>query len=253
MPENTIITAVPLWEPMIFGNPFYIWLIIILGGLLLLGLVAFKLEVYDKLDPVWGYRAATIANIPLAIVRGMSGKIWLMPVESVAGIFSAMGLPLKWIQTAPSQGQLGRVNTIEVADDWNIVHNVDIDYAIVEAVHKWNEIWAKDHKEGDPGFIFDYKTFEEHLMNGDLDAMFPTGIKLPPFRNIDLHEIRKYLPKWTASHHSGYINAELEKRKGEDDNTKGMELFKWALAAGAVVLICCILGYIIITSAHAPT
>jgi len=240
------IVTIPLWDPVFMGNPFYIWLILILGAIIIFMLALFKLEVYDRLEPVWGYRMASIHNIPQAIVRGMSGKIRLLPVTEVAGIFSAMGLPLKWIQTVPSQGQLGKVNTIEVADDWNIVHNTDIDYAIVEAVHKWNEEWKKTHADNDDGYIYDFDSFDVHLMNGDLDTMFPRGVKLPPFRNVDLHEIRRYLPKWTASHHSGYITAELDKRKKEDDG-KGSDLFKWALLAGAAILGSAVLGYIILS------
>jgi hypothetical protein len=240
------IVTIPLWEPVIMGNPLYIWLILGMGAMIVIGLVAFKLEIYDRLQPVWGFRYAAVSNTPQAIIRGMSGKIWLAPVKSVAGIFTAMGLPLKWIQTAPSQGQLGIVNTIEVSDDWNIVHNVDINYAIVEAAHTWNETWLKTHKESDEGYIYDWDSFEKHLMNGDLDSMFPTGIKLPPIRNVDLHEIRKYLPKWTASHHSGYINAELEKRKVEDDD-KGKTLLTYAIIAGGVILICAVLAYLILS------
>jgi hypothetical protein len=236
------IVTIPLWDPVFMGNPFYIWLILIMGAAIALGIALFKLEVYDRLEPVWGYRDASMGNIPQAIVRGMSGKIKLLPVTEVAGIFSAMGIPLKWIQTVPSQGQLGKVNTIEVSDDWNIVHNVEIDYAIVEAVHKWNEV----HPETTKGHIYDSESFDEHLMNGDLDAMFPKGIRLPPFRNVDLHEIRRYLPKWTASHHSGYITAELDKRKKEDDG-KGSDMFKWALLGGAVILGAAVLGYIILS------
>lgn len=250
MADATTIVTIPLWEPVIFGNPFYIW--IILGGfaVFMLALLVFKLEVYDRLQPVWGFRDAAANNIPQAIVRGMSGKIKLLPVTEIAGIFIAMGLPLKWIQTAPSQGQFGIVNTIEVSDEWNIVHNVDIDYAIVEAAHNWNTKWAKEHAEGDAGFIYDWDSFNEHLMNGDLDGLFPKGIRLPPFRNVDLHEIRKYLPVWTASHHSGYIEAELNKRKTDDGDAQGAKLFKWALLAGVALIGAAVLSYMIIMAAH---
>lgn len=238
------IIDIPLYEPIIAGFPFYLVLLFILGLVIVFGLMLFKLEVYDRLEPVWGHRTASMKNIPEAIVHGMSGKIWLMPVDSVAGIFSAMNLPLKWIQTIHTQGQLGKVNVVEVSDDWNIVHNRDVDYAIVEAAHQWNE----KNPEGTPEHIFDWATFEKHLMNGDLDSLFPKGIRLPPFRNVDLHEIRRYVPKWMASHHAGYINDELNKRKTEDDK-QGIGMVKWALIAGGILLICAVLGYVIITAA----
>lgn len=240
---------VPLWEPVIMGNPFYIWLILLLVAVIGIGLAAFKIEIYDRLEPVWGHRNASFSNTPEAILCGMSGKMWLMSVNSIAGIFEAMGLPLKWLQTAPTQGQLGKVNTIILSDDWNIVHNVDLDYAIVHAVHTWNENWTKGHTEGDDGFIYDWDSFEYHLMNGDLDALFPTGIRLPPVRNVNLHEIRKYLPKWTASHHSGYINAELEKRKDGEDPMKYKGFVMIALLAGAIILGSSVLGYVILMAA----
>ena len=248
---DSVIVAIPLWDPVIMGNPLYIWLILGLVAILGVGIAAFKLEVFDRLEPVWGHRLASIMNQPEAVVVGMSGKISLLPVESVAGIFAAMGLPLKWIQTAPSQGQLGKVNTIFVSDDWAIVHNLDLDYAIVHAVHAWNDQWAESHTPGDKGFIFDYDSFMKHLMNGDLDSLFPDGIKLPPFRNVNLHEIRKYLPKWTASHHSGYINAELEKRKGEEDPmNKYKGLMTVAVVIGGVIVVSSVFAYLILSAAH---
>ena len=239
------IVDIPLYEPIILGFPFYMILIGMLGLILIFGMMLFKLEVYDRLDPVWGHRAASFKNIPEAIVHGASGKLSLLPVEEVAGIFSAMGLPLKWIQTARTQGQLGKVNVIEVSDDWNIVTDVNIDYAIVEAVHTWNEV----NPEGTPEHIYNYETFEKHMMNGDLDEMFPKGIKLPPFRIVDLHEIRRYLPKWTASHHAGYITEEINKRKSEDD-TKGLGLLKYAIIAGGIIVICAVFAYVILTAIH---
>ena len=240
------IVTIPLYDPVIMGNPLYIWLIIGLFAILMIFLAVFKLEVYDKLIPVWGYRDAATWNIPLAIVRGMSGKIKLLPVKEIAGIFSAMGLPLKWIQTTRTQGQLGIVNTIEVSDDWNIVEDVDLDYAITKAAHDWNELWGKTHKEGDDGFIYDFESFDAHLANGDLDELFPSGIRLPPVRFVDLHEIRRYRPKWTASNMAGYIIAELEKRKPEVDET-GKALMTYALIAGGIILICAVLAYLILS------
>lgn len=245
---QSVFANVPLWEPYIFGNPFYIWVIMFLVAFMFMMFAAFKLEVYDRLEPVWGHREASFRNVPEAIVRGMSGKIWIMPVDSVAGIFSAMGLPLKWIQTAPTQGQLGKVNVIEIEDSWNIVHNVKIDLAIVESAHKWNDEWAKTHKLGDPGFIYDWESYESHLMNGDLEGLMPEGVKLPPISCVDFHEIRKYLPKWTASNHAGYIAAELEKRKPEEDANKGRTILIYAMAAATIIIVACAIGYVILHS-----
>lgn len=252
---QTVFANIPLWEPYVFGNPLYIWIILFLGFFIVMMAMAFKLEVYDRLEPVWGHREASFRNIPEAIVHGMSGKIWIMPVDSVAGIFSAMGLPLRWIQTVPTQGQLGKVNVIELEDSWNIVHNVKIDLAIVEAAHAWNaEMKKRGFKEGDVDdngisrFIYNWDTFEAHLMNGDLETFFPKGITLPPLLNVDFHEIRRYLPKWTASHHSGYINAELEKRKPEEDQKKGYTIVAYAVAAGTIMIVCAAIAYVILHS-----
>ena len=89
------IVTIPLYNPVIFGNPFYVWIIIFLFGFILMAALAVKLEIYDRLEPVWGHRDASFNGTPEAILVGMSGKMTLKPVESVAGIFLAMGLPLK--------------------------------------------------------------------------------------------------------------------------------------------------------------
>ena len=238
------IIDVPLYEPLILGFPFYMFLIGVLGLILVFGLMIFKLEIYDRLEPVWGHRSASAHNSPEALVFGMSGKLRLLAVTEIAGVFSAMGLPLKWIQTVPSQGQLGKVNSIVVSDDWNIVSNIDVNYAIVEIVHKWNEL----HQEGTADHIFNWESFERPLMDGRIDNMYPDGIKLPPFRNVNLHEIKRYLPKWTASHHAGYINDEINKRRLEDDK-QGMGMMKYAIIAAGIVMLASVMGYILLTSA----
>lgn len=253
---GTVMANVPLYDPVIVGFPLYLIIIFVLVTLLGFGLMIVKLEIYDRLEPVWGHREASMRNIPEAIVHGMSGKIWLMPVDSVAGIFSAMGLPMKWIQTIRTQGQLGKVNTIELSDDWNIVHNIDIDYAIVESAAAWNKKMKKeghneeDKKEdGSSYFIYDWDSYKEHLMNGDLDLLFPAGVKMPPFRIVDMYEVKRYLPIWSASHFSGHIMAELEKRKPEEDATKqGMTLMKYALVAAAIFGSVVILAFLLMRS-----
>jgi hypothetical protein len=160
-----------------------------------------------------------------------------------------------WIITAPVSGQMGRVNTTEMSDDWNIVHNIDIDYAIVEVVHQWNVAIQNQYKEKNIDelvvedlIIHDWNSFELHLMNGDLDDFIPNGIKLPPFRIVDMHEVRRYLPKWKASHFAGYINSEINKRM-KDKAGDMQENFKWALLCAAVILVAAILAYIILHGA----
>jgi hypothetical protein len=150
------------------------------------------------------------------------------------------------------QGQFGTSNTVYLSDDWNIVHNLDIDYAIVEIAHKWNETHSKVYLETEDGSIeveaiHDWETFEQHLMNGDLDRMFPDGIKLPPFRIVDTHEIRRYLPKWTAAHHAGYINQEVAKRENKDKDVdkKGFYLM---ILGGLIIVALCAIGYMILKS-----
>jgi hypothetical protein len=237
--------AVPLYEPIIMGNPFYVWLLMFGGMAVGLGLIAFYTEIYVKMKPVWGYRAAASGNIPITIVTGMNHKIWMETTEYIAGIFKSLDLPLMWILTSTTAaGQMGRVNTTFAGDDWNIIHDQDIDYAIVYAARKWNE--GKNQEA--PEYIKDWGTFETHLMNGDLDKMFPDGIKLPPFRIVDTHEIRRYLPKWTASHHAGYINQEVAKRENKDktDDKKGFYLL---ILGGLIIVALCAIGYMILKSA----
>jgi hypothetical protein len=247
------IVAIPLYDPVIMGNPFYIWIIIVMGAIIFFGAILFKTEVYDLMQPVWGFRDAAKGNRPVAIINGMNGKIWMESLEYVAAIFKSMVLPLKWIITAPVTGQLGKVNTIYVSDDWNIVHNLDIDYAIVEIVHKWNEKHQKVQVETEEGIyevesIHDWATFQEHLMNGDLAAMLPTGVTLPPLRVVDLHEIRRYLPKWTASHHSGYIESEVADRR-EGEEKAGQELLKYFIVGCFLVLLVIVGGYLLLSQA----
>jgi hypothetical protein len=242
------VVDIPLYEPLIMGNPFYLIVIMGMGALIILGLVAFKTEVYDIMQPVWGFRAAASSGKPQMLIQGMNGKMWLETVDHVANIFRSLTLPLMWIITVPVAGQMGKVNTSIVSDDWNIIHNIDIDYAIVEIVHNWNA--REDTKpEGEREYIHNFDTFNYHLMSGNLIEMYPQGVTLPPFRVVDMHEIKNYLPKWDAAHHAGYINQEVANRR-KDEDKKGTELIKYAVVAAACVGIVFVLGYIMITNAR---
>lgn len=245
----TPIIDIPLYEPIIFGNPLYIWLLIVMGGIIVLGVVAFKTEVYDAMAPVWGFRESATTGKPQMIVQGMNGKMWLETVDHVANIFRSLTLPLMWIITVPIAGQMGKVNTAIVSDDWNIVHNLDIDYAIVEIAHRWNAREDLIEDETQRAYIHDWDSFSKHLMNGDFKEIIPEGVVLPPFRVVDLHEIKNYVPKWDAAHHAGYINQEVNNRRKEEEK-KGTELIKYAIVAGAILLLCAIFSYLIITNAH---
>jgi len=238
------IVDLPLYEPLVLGLPFYI---IIIGGLfvlLMIGLILFKTEVYDQMQPVWGFRHAAASGKPQMIVQGMNGKMWLESVDHVANIFRSLTLPLMWIITVPVSGQMGKVNTSIVSDDWNIVHNIDIDYAIVEIAHAWN-VREDDKPELEREYIHNWDTFSKHLMNGDFKSMMPEGVILPPFRVVDLHELKNYLPKWDAAHHAGYINQEVNNRR-KDETKEGVEIVKYAVIAGAILLISAIFAYLII-------
>ena len=238
------IVDLPLYEPLVLGLPFYM---IIIGGLfvlLMIGLILFKTEVYDQMQPVWGFRHAAASGKPQMIVQGMNGKMWLESVDHVANIFRSLTLPLMWIITVPVSGQMGKVNTSIVSDDWNIVHNIDIDYAIVEIAHAWN-VREDDKPELEREYIHNWDTFSKHLMNGDFKSMMPEGVILPPFRVVDLHELKNYLPKWDAAHHAGYINQEVNNRR-KDETKEGVEIVKYAVIAGAILLISAIFAYLII-------
>lgn len=242
------VVDIPLYEPLIMGNPFYLMIIMGMGALIVLGAIAFKTEVYDIMQPVWGFRAAASSGKPQMLVIGMNGKMWLETVDHVANIFRSLTLPLMWIITIPVVGQMGKVNTSIVSDDWNIIHNVDIDYAIVEIVHNWNA--REDTKpEEEREYIHNFDSFNYHLLSGHLTEMYPEGVVLPPVRVVTMKEVKNYLPKWDAAHHAGYINQEVNKRKGDTDN-KGMELIKYALVAAAIVGLVFVLGYIMITNAR---
>jgi hypothetical protein len=231
-----------LYEPIIAGQPFYLILIGFMGLIIVFGAILVYTEIYVRMKPVWPYKSADRDNTPITIITGMNHKIWMDTTEYVAGIFKSLELPLMWILTSTTAaGQMGKVNTIFCGDDWNIVHDQDIDYAIVYAARNWNEKYPEQ-------LIKDWETFELHLMNGDLDQMFPEGIKLPPFRVVDTHEIKRYLPKWAASHHAGYINQEVAKRENKDKDADKKGLYM-AIGAGAIFIIVCALGYMLITSA----
>lgn len=264
-----VIYAIPLYDPVIAGNPLYIWIIMVLAIIVLFGGILFYTEVYQPMQPVWGFRKAAKAreNSPeatQAIVRTMNGKIWLEPLEFVANVFKSMNLPLKWIITVPVSGQMGKVNTIDVSDDWNVVNNLDIDYAIVEVAHKWNEFVKANQihvfvldAEGKPvetedlDYVYDWQSFNKKLMDGTFDKKFLNGIVLPPFRIVDMHEIRRYRPKWHAAHHSGYLNAELDDRR-EEDPKKEQRLIILFVAGCVAIMVVCGLGYLLLTSMKCP-
>ena len=253
------INTIPLYEPIVAGNPFYIILLMFMAAALGLGAIAVYTEIYVPLKSVWGVRGSMRSGTPLSIIFGMNGKIWLEELEHVAGIFSSMNLPLKWIITAPVSGQLDKANTVVISDDWNIVHNLDIDYALVELANLWNEkatreqirikVWDAESKSVVDGvdldLIFDWETFNVHLVNGDLDKLAPNGVKLPPFRFVNMHEIRKYLPNWDASHHAGYINQKVSERD-EQDEKDGKKLIMYAVIAAAIFGIAVIFAYVML-------
>jgi hypothetical protein len=247
-----VLQAVPLYNPVIMGMPFYLILLFFMGGALAFGGIAFWQYVYEPMKPVWGFRTSALTNKPQTIIHGMNGQIWLESTEYVAGLFRSLNLPLMWVITAPVSGQMGKVSTLEMSDDWNIVHNIAIDYAIVEIVHRWNEhqkILFPDLKPEELVAqnltIYDWKTFGAKLMDGSLDAFIPEGVKLPPFRIVDLHEVRRYLPKWTASHFAGYINQEVAKRIKKTGD-EGKELMKYAIIAAGIILISGVFVYLIL-------
>jgi hypothetical protein len=244
------IIALPLYEPIVAGMPFYMVLLMFMGMGIVLAAIAIWTEIYVPMKPVWGFRKSSKNNIPLSIVTGINHKIWFEPTEYIAGLFKSLGLPLMWIlTTTTAAGQMGKVNITKVSDDWNIVHDEDIDYAIVYAVNEWNkEHPAPTDQEKENEFIYDWESFEKHLMNGDLDEKFPDGIKLPPFRVVNTHEIRRYLPQWKASHFAGYINQEVAKRETKDKD-EGKKLLMFSIGAGVTVIALCAIGYMIITTA----
>lgn len=250
-----VLQAVPLYNPVIMGMPFYLIIIFVLGMIVLFGGMVVWQYIYEPLKPVWGFRTASLTNKPQAIIHGMNGQIWLEAVDYVAGLYRSMNLPLMWIITAPVSGQMGKVSTVEMSDDWNIVHNIDIDYAIVEIVHRWNEHQKLLNPDLTPDelvkqelIIYDWKSLEKRLLNGELDTFVPAGVKLPPFRIVDLHEIRRYLPKWTAAHFAGYINQEVAKRQTKDDNA-GKTMMTYALIAGGIIIISAVFAYLILQMA----
>ena len=263
------IVDIPLYDPVFFGNPLYVWIILILTGVLAVILIAVKTEIVDPMQPVWGFRNAVRNNKSQMLVQGMNGKMWLETVDHVANIFKSMKLPLMWIVTIPVVGQMGKVNTSIVSDDWNIVHNIDIDYAIVEIVHRWNNeqknmisAMVKDDGEGNiieytedeklefarTRMIYNWDSFNTHLMNGDLNRFVPEGMVLPPLRVVNLNEIKIYLPKWDAAHHAGYINQAVAERTKEEDK-QGNTMVKYAIVSGAILLVCAVFAYLIITTA----
>lgn len=76
-------------------------------------------------------------------------------------------------------------------------------------------------------------------MDGSLDKFFPEGFKMPPFRIVQMDEIRKYRPKWQAGHTAGYLNAKKEERIGDVDDKQ--KQFLYYVIAG-------ILGLVIVTA-----
>lgn len=252
---------VPFYEPVIMGSPLYIWIMSILAFLLVMGAFGVYSEIYMRMREVWGFRDASASGKPMAIIRGSAGKILFETVDYVANVFKAINLPLSWIVTAPVSGQLGKVNVIDVSDDWNIVTNVDIGWAIQYSAESWNLRQIEQNKElehplpiEDLPLIIDWQTYQLHLMNGDLERMFPQGVILPPFRIIDFTEQRRYLPRWSASHFAGFINREVERRleqlKATTDVEGAKRVMMYLMAGGGVFLVCCALGYLILRMAE---
>lgn len=240
-----VLVGIPFYEPVTMGFPMYIWIIIALVIAIIFMLLAFKTEVFDPMQPVWGFRAASRGNKPLAIVNGMSGKIWMETVENIGNIYESMNLPLKWILTVPTQGQFGKANTIYLCDDLNTTINLDIDYALVAAAEAWNANEALKPEE-EQEILYDWNSFEKPLMDGRLDAFLPDGIKLPPLRVVNLDDIRRLHPKWMPAHHSGYINAKIAERT-EGEEKQGMGILKFFLAGCFMMLITFIIIYGITT------
>ncbi len=249
---GAVLQQIPLYNPVIVGMPLYFWIIVVGIFAFAFTILAGYALIYVPLKPVWGYRASNLFSMPCSIVKGRNGQIWFETTEYVAGIFSAMKLPLKWIITAPVTGSMGKSPVTFMSDDWNIVHELDIDWAIVEIARRWNANIRKNYPDTpldqlvkENKLIHDWSTFEFHLMNGDLHNFIPNGMQLPPLRTISLNDVIKYLPKWTASHFSGFINSEVEKRLKEKAGPNMQENFKWALLCAGVILGSGVIVYLI--------
>lgn len=254
-PELPPLSFGGVFDTLYIGMPAYFW-IELLQVVVFCFIMIYVIYVrYWVMDPVWGYSDAVKSKKPVAFLISRTRRMKFVAVRYIAKVFEAIELPYAWLLTSTEAAfSLGGVTTIIVNDDWGIIRNPAIEDAIRILRERYN---AEHPTEGERIKTFD--SFQNHLMAGDFaqfcrksgDAVEDGkeyGVELPPFRIVNLWDIRSYLASvdaMDASSHEGFIQSEVQRRL-KDERKNDVRPLVYAIAGGSVIIICSILAIVIL-------
>ncbi|MFA5408236.1 MAG: hypothetical protein WC343_05635 [Bacilli bacterium] len=213
---------------MILGLPWFIWGFVVLG-LVVLFSNALWIWYWWTMAPVSGYFRAARTNSDLGIVALKSGRMRFYAMNYVAGIFTAVGLPLSWIQRSPDSHRFGAVNAKIFLDTWGIATDPKLQAAVKVVVLEWNETHEDEQ-------IADYADLYDLIKAGRIDD----PILMPAVCEVPLYEVERYLPHIGAGDLEGHI---AERVAEETDDLKTGAWPGWmkaliAIEAVVVVIVC---------------
>lgn len=212
-------------EGMILGLAWYWWAFVAFGVILLLSNGGW-IWYWWTMGPVNGYWTASRTGSDLGVLVERSGRMKFKAMDYVAGVFTAVGLPLSWIQRSPDSHRFGAVNAKIFLDTWGIAIDPKLQTAVKTAVIDWNE--AHDEEEQ----IANYGDLMDLLKAGKIDD----PVLIPAVSEVSLFEIERYLQRIGAGDLEGHI---AERVAEETDDLKTSSWPGWMKALIAVEMVIC--------------
>jgi len=199
----------------ILGLPWFIWVFVVLGVIILLS-NALWVWYWYTMGPVGQYWQAVRKSETLGILLTKGGKLRFVATEYVAGIMRSLDLKLSWMIRSPDAWQLGTVPSKVLIDMWGIGADPRLLVAVKTAIGTYNE----EHPDAK---IETYKDLYEKIKHKEIDD----PILIPAVCEVPIYEIERYLPHVGAGDLEGHIAVRVAE---EVDDLKGKEWPAWMKA-----------------------
>ncbi|MDD3527647.1 MAG: hypothetical protein PHX39_11925 [Bacteroidales bacterium] len=199
----------------ILGLPWFIWVFVVLGVIILLS-NALWVWYWYTMGPVGEYWQAIRKSKTLGILLTKGGKLRFVATEYVAGIMRSLDLKLSWMIRSPDAWQLGTVPSKVLIDMWGIGADPRLLVAVKTAIGTYNE----EHPDAK---IETYKDLYEKIKHKEIDD----PILIPAVCEVPIYEIERYLPHVGAGDLEGHIAVRVAE---EVDDLKGKEWPAWMKA-----------------------